>query len=202
MGYHHSSFAFGPSLPTRIGLAGGVRGLHGIAGRGVPILQADIDIAVGEAGGQAGEIVGRHIFDVVAELLQDIAVDMGVEVDARPIHERDLDGVLGFRHFRRRGPRRADPDGDPQGEDGERPRRQRKWFHALSLPFVCFPFRVARGLLPGAIFYCGQSSSPAGRPSSRVGLAMVWHWVGWGRNDDTKSPISRLSPPLSPLAFA
>jgi len=50
--------------------------------------------------------------------------------------------------------------------------------------------RVARGLSPDAIFYCVQSSSPAGRPSSRVGLAMVWHWVG-RRHEDAGHPYRR-----------
>ena len=81
-------------LAEALGLAGRVGGLHGLAGGGVPELHADVEVAVGQAGGQAGEIVGGRIFDGVAELFQDAAEDLGVEVDAGPVEQRDLDRVV------------------------------------------------------------------------------------------------------------
>src|SRR3546814_2804575 len=44
----------------------------------------------------AGEIVGSHVFDVVAELGEDGAEDVRVDVDAGPVEQRDLDRVGRF----------------------------------------------------------------------------------------------------------
>ena len=83
-----------------LGLAGRVGSLHRLAGRRVPEFHADRQVAIGEAGGQAGEIVGGRIFDRVAELLEDAAEDLGVEVDAGPVEQRDLDRIARFRRLR------------------------------------------------------------------------------------------------------
>ena len=96
-----------------LGLAGGVGRLHRLAGGRVPEFQADRQVAIGQAGGQAREIVGGRIFDRVAELFEDAAQDLGVEIDAGPVEQRDLDRIVRFRRLPRRP--RASTSWPPQG---------------------------------------------------------------------------------------
>ncbi len=123
----------GPKLAQALGLARGVGGLHGIACGRIPLLGDHVDIAGGEAGRQAREIIGGYVIDVVAKAMQDAAQDFGVDVDARPIEERDLDRILGFRHLGVAGPRQADGGHETEG-NSSRDRQGTQCFSHMLLP--------------------------------------------------------------------
>ena len=78
------------------GLARGIRSLHSFTCRRVPIFDADRDVAIGETGGQARKIVAGGIFDRIAQLLENAAKDFGIDIDAGPIEQSDLDRIVGF----------------------------------------------------------------------------------------------------------
>jgi MFS family permease len=63
------------------------------------LIHRDIEIARFQSG-KLGQIVGLHIFDVVAHRLQDTAHDLGGDQLAGPVVQRELDRVLGLRHLR------------------------------------------------------------------------------------------------------
>ena len=83
------------------GLAGRERRLHRILAGGLPHLHRDVQIA-GLQARELRDVVGLHVFDVVAHLVEHRAHDVGRDVLAGPVMDGELDRVLRL-HGRGRG---------------------------------------------------------------------------------------------------
>ena len=78
-----------------LGLAGRGRGIHGVAPRRLPHLHRDMQVA-GFQPGELREVIGLHIFDVIARLLKDIPHQARGDQLSGPVMQRQLDRVGRF----------------------------------------------------------------------------------------------------------
>ena len=87
-------------------LAGRERRLHRVLAGGLPYLHRDVQIAALQAR-ELRDVIGLHVLDVVAHLIEHRAHDVGGDVLAGPVVDGELDRIL--RLHGRRGRRAGEP---------------------------------------------------------------------------------------------